>query len=531
MSAIPPVGQSNSLSAKQDGPGVARHVGTSAQTALCPPERRIFVLVVAILASALGFIDGSVVAVALPQIRADLGATFAQVQWISNAYMLFLAALMLLGGGLADRYGLRRVFIAGIVAFVAASLLCAVAQTAEQLIIFRALQGMGAAVMMPCSMALIAVHYPAEERGRALGIWVAASAITTSVGPLLGGFALTYLGGDAWRWIFAINLPVGIVCVALLVLRVPEDGIRSKTPLDFIGAVLVTCAMGALALGLTLLGEQGGAFWIWVLVVLGLFVGAGALLFEARVAYPMLKVELFARPLFRSANLLTLIVWSGLALPFFFLPMLLVVAWQLPETYAGAVFMPFSIAIAILSPLVGRLSDRFGVRGFLMIGPFLAAAAHICIAAAIAYQNYWFGLLPALALMGVAFGFCASPVSTAIMASVHDDETGSASAINNMVSRLASLLAVAALGGLATWGYHYMVLAGDLPQDIAGMLAASGFGERLTGGLFTAATQDLQRVAMNHVMIALCLVVAAVTLLGSVVGFFIKPEKDSEQVA
>ncbi|MEL6737014.1 MAG: MFS transporter, partial [Pseudomonadota bacterium] len=205
MSAVPPVGQPDILPSKQNETGAPSHFGASARTPLCPPERRIFVLSVAILASALGFIDGSVVAVALPQIRADLGATFAQVQWVSNAYMLFLAALMLLGGGLADRYGLRRVFVAGIVAFVAASLLCAVAQTAEQLIIFRALQGMGAAVMIPCSMALIAVHYPAEERGRALGIWVAASAITTSVGPLIGGFALTYLGGDAWRWIFAIN--------------------------------------------------------------------------------------------------------------------------------------------------------------------------------------------------------------------------------------------------------------------------------------------------------------------------------------
>ncbi|MEO1397426.1 MAG: DHA2 family efflux MFS transporter permease subunit [Pseudomonadota bacterium] len=489
---------------------------------VCPPDRRIYVLIVAIFASALGFIDGSVVAVAIPQIRADLGATFAQVQWVSNAYMLFLAALMLLGGGLADRFGLRRVFVWGIVAFVGASLLCAMAQSAEQLIAFRALKGIGAAVVIPGSMALIAVHFPAEERGRALGIWVAASAITTSLGPLLGGFALTYLGGDAWRWIFAINLPLGLICLALLALRVPADRPRPKTRLDFFGAALVTIAMGALALGLTLFGEEGGTGLVWTLIVVGLVVGALSVLFEARVAHPMLKVALFARPLFRSANLLTVLVWSGLSLPFFFLPMLLVVAWQLPETYAGAMFLPFTVAIAVLSPIVGRLSDQFGVRGFLMLGAVLASAAHVAIALAVAYQDYWWGLLPALTLMGIAFGFSASPVSTAIMASVQDDETGSASAINNMVSRLASLFAVVAFGGIAAWGYEHMVMAGDLPTDIARALVDAGFGERLTGGLFNPATQELQRVAMNHVMIVMCLLAALLSLSGAVVGFFMK---------
>ncbi|RWE05120.1 MAG: MFS transporter, partial [Mesorhizobium sp.] len=215
----------------------------------CPQTQRKFVLVAAILASALGFIDGSVLAIAMPALRVNLGAGLAEAQWISNAYALTLSALILAGGAAGDRFGLRRAFVTGIALFIAASLACALAPNPAVLIAFRAIQGIGAAIMVPGSLAIIAKAYPKKERGRAIGIWAAASALTTALGPVLGGFVLSTFGNGVWRAIFAVNLPLGLVSIYLLLFKIPADQPTEQRSLDLGGAALATLAFGSLAYG------------------------------------------------------------------------------------------------------------------------------------------------------------------------------------------------------------------------------------------------------------------------------------------
>ncbi|MEC9243849.1 MAG: MFS transporter, partial [Pseudomonadota bacterium] len=249
----------------------------------CPASRRHYVLLAAILASALGFIDGSVVSVAMPAMRADLGASLADAQWISNAYALALAALILVGGGAGDKFGLRKTFIAGIVLFTLASMACAAAPSASTLILSRGVQGVGAAFMVPGSLAIIAKAYPKEERGRAIGIWAASSALTTAIGPVFGGLLLSVFGDAAWRVIFAINLPLGVLAVAML-LRVPADQPKGDRKLDVAGAVLATLAFGAMSYGLTAFSAEnagsGGGSAATLPLILGAILLVGFVAWE-----------------------------------------------------------------------------------------------------------------------------------------------------------------------------------------------------------------------------------------------------------
>ncbi|MEM8751267.1 MAG: MFS transporter [Pseudomonadota bacterium] len=485
----------------------------------CPADKRKYVLIVAILASGMGFLDGSVVSIAIPQIRASLDASFAQVQWVHNSYILFLSALMLLGGAAGDRYGMKRVFSFGIVCFVVASGLCAFAWSPLSLIMFRAVQGAGAAIMIPGSMALISINTPRAERGKALGIWISASSITAALGPVLGGLILTYGGSEAWRWIFAINLPLGLIALALLSTQVPADQPRERKPLDFIGAFFLTAALALLAVGLTWLGERESTRLAFGLIVLSLFVGAGAVLFELRVRDPMIEMRLFRSKVFAGVNALTLLVWSGLGGMFFFLPMLLIVGWKLPATYAGGVFLPFTIVIAVLSPIAGRMSDRLGPRFMLTLGPVVCAVAFLLMGYAIAKQDFWTLLLPSMFLVGVGIALSASPLSNAVMNSVSDEYAGSASGINNMLARLSNLVAIAGMGAVVSLVYRLIVTGSDLSPELQELMVSAGFGERLTGALYQVGTQSVQEIGMTHAMVVLCLMSALLALLGALLGW------------
>lgn len=491
----------------------------------CAPERRKYVLIVAILASALGFIDGTIVAIALPQMRASLGADFAGAQWISNSYMLMLTALILLGGALGDRLGLRRTFSFGIGLFTLASIACALATTTPWMIGFRAIQGIGAAIMVPGSMALIAKHFPREERGRALGIWVASSSITTSMGPLFGGMLLSYGGPEVWRWLFAVNLPVGLFVIALLRAKVPDDkpmhggGLAS---LDWTGAVLVTLALGALATGLTWLGERVGLTFSLAALGVGFAILLVALWWEWRMkaggGRPMVDLGLFAARPFWGANLFTFLLWSSIGASVFFLPMLVIVGWKLPESMAGSMFLAFSAMISITSFAVGRMTHKFGTRFFLTIGALIVAIGHLVVAYAAAVQSYYGVLLPGLAILGLGIGLSASPLSTAIVNTVDEDHQGEASGINNMVSRMAQLYAVAGLGALVAYVYRLIIEGSDLPNDVQLAMVEQGFGERLVGGLYQIATVEVQEVAMTHATVVLFLALAILAVLSSVVA-------------
>lgn len=472
----------------------------------------------------MGFLDTSVVAISIPQIRTSLDASFAEVQWISNSYMLFLSALILIGGAAGDRYGLRRTFAAGISIFVVTSIFCAIAWSPESLIFFRALKGIGAAIMIPGSMAIIAKNYPREERGKALGLWVTFSAMTTAFGPLFGGILLASGNDEVWRLIFAINLPLGLISLAILKMRVPEDAPKTRLPLDLTGAILLTAAMGSVALGLTLIGEANKGLGLGAILT-GLIVGFAALVWESRVRHPMIDLGLFSSRVFSGVNFITFLVWSGMGALFFFLPMVIVTAWQMPEHFAGGIFLPFSLLIAVMSSPAGKWADRRGPRLPLTLGAFLAGLGYLGMGLAVLDQNYWFGVIPAIFIIGIAMGLCASPLSAAVMLAVEDDKTGSASGINNMVARMASLFAVAGLGAVVTTLYSHFISSGQLPADIADLVAGAGFGERLTGGLYQINIIELQRISMNRAMAALCSIIALCCFAGSLTAWLTQVDK------
>ena len=433
--------------------------------AFVPANCRIFVLVAAILASSMGFIDGSVLSIATPAIRADLGASLADVQWVSNAYMLFLASLLLIGGAAGDRFGLRTIFSLGIVLFVIASLLCAVAPTAVFLIAARAVQGLGAALMIPGSLAIIAKAYPREERGKAIGLWSSFSSLTTILGPVIGGFVLTTLGDWSWRLVFAINLPLGAIALALLWLRVPADAPDRSRPIDLIGGGLVTVGLLLVAFGLT--GNEGGSPIISHVVIytgIGLAVLAGFLFWEARASHPMLPLHHFRRPQFSGAQGLTFALYFALAAISFFLPMSLIGGWGVTPAEVSIVFLPMGILLTVLSPFAGRLSDRFGPGPMIAGGATIVAIAFALMGLLAPLQNIWLAVLPCTILLGLGMSGVVSPLSTAVMTSVEDRDTGLASGVNNAVARVAGLLAVALMGGVAAFVFERVLgSAAELP--------------------------------------------------------------------
>lgn len=480
----------------------------------CPPAARPFALVAAILASSMGFIDGSVVALAMPAIRADLSASLVDAQWINNSYLLMLSALVLLGGAAGDVFGVRNIFIAGIALFMATSLACAAAPDGSALVVARTAQGLGAAFMVPGSLALIAKSYPAELRGRAIGTWAAFSALTTAFGPFLGGMLLAF--GDPWMWrlIFAINAPIGLVAFTLLVLRVPADRPASRRPLDLPGAALATAGLGLLAWGLTAFGlppgERLASPWLWL--ALGAALLAAFVAWERRAAAPMVKLALFSSRAFSGANLYTLLVFFGFNGVLFFLPMTLVTAWGAQEWEASLMFLPLSVFIAGLSGWAGRLADRIGPRLPLTLGALLVAASFAGLAATMPLMTMWSVTLPLLMPLGLGMALLVSPLSAAVMLATPDEDTGLASGVNNAVARAAGLMAVAALGAMAG-----LVFAAG-----GGATAGAEFGAEPALPLQPAA-EAARIAASNMAFQAIAAASAAFCGLGAAVAWLTQP--------
>lgn len=490
-------------------------IATGSST-FCPGAQRRFVLIAAILASALGFIDGSILSIALPAIRADLGASLVDAQWISNSYALTLSALILVGGAAGDKFGLRRTFAAGIALFIVASAACALAPTAFSLILFRAVQGIGAAIMVPGSLAIIAKAYPKAERGRAIGIWAASSALTTALGPVLGGFLLSYGNESIWRLIFAINLPLGAVAIWLLLARVPADSASESQTLDLGGAALATVSLGAIAYGLTALGAEGegmSGFWSITALAAGVILLAVFILWELRHPHPMVDLALFRIVPFTGANLSTFFLYFALSAILFYLPMLLIAGWGLSAALVGFVYLPLSAAIALLSGPVGKLSDRIGARLPIALGSLLVALAFAVLAgvAMSGFHNFWAGVFPAMVVMALGMALVVSPLSTAVMTSVDDKDTGAASGINNAVARIAGLVAVAAMGAVASLAYAAAV------QGSAGQIP--GFGESVQGAL-DPTIDSLRIAASDSAFAAVAICSAVLSLLSAIAAWF-----------
>ena len=418
----------------------------------CAARNRRYILIAAILASALGFIDGTVVSIAMPAMRASLGADLGEALWISNAYMLTLASLILVGGAAGDRFGVSRVFITGIAIFIAASLVCALAPSPGVMIPARAVKGMGAALMVPASLAIISRSHPPDARGRAIGIWAAASALTTAIGPVLGGALLTWGGPEMWRWLFAINLPLGLVVIRILATRVADDPGDAGHGLDLPGAGLTIAGLGLISWGLISADRGIGVSQVAMLAA-GLGLMGAFIAVERRSPHPMVPMRIWESSTFRSANLATFALYFGLSAVLFFLPMVAITAWGVSEAEVSLVFLPLTAFIAGLSSRFGALADRVGPGPLIAGGSLLAALAFAAMAAVAPFGLFWTGILPAMALLGFGMSLVVAPLSTAVMGAAGDDLAGAASGVNNAVSRTAGLIAVAAMGALAAAVY------------------------------------------------------------------------------
>ena len=466
------------------------------------PEQRIYVLVAAILASSMGFIDGSVISIATPAIRANLGASLADAQWVSNAYLLLLASVLLLGGAAGDRFGVRNVFAGGIVLFVVASMGSAIAPTPLLLIVARAIQGLGAAFMVPSSLAIIAKAYPKAERGGAIGIWSSASSFFTIAGPVIGGLVLTSLGDWSWRLVFAVNLPLGMAALVLLFWKVPADVPDADRRLDVGGAGLGTMALLLLALALT--GESTPTVWRIVLGVGGLIFAAAFLWWEHRSKAPMVPLGLFKDKAFSGAQGLTFVLYFSLAAITFYLPTTLITGWGITPAEVSLVLLPLGIILTVISPFAGRYADRFGPGPMIAAGSSLVAVAFLGLGLFIGLHSLWFVVLPAMILFGLGMSLVVSPLSTAVMTSVADRDTGTASGINNAVARVAGLFAVATMGGLGA-----LVFASSI-----GGAGGLSFGMSVPGGPTPAAA-----AATDHAFAAIAYVTAALSLLSGVIAW------------
>lgn len=425
---------------------MTRTPGTApVSVSFCAPEDRIWVLIAAILASSMGFIDGSVVAIAMPAIREGLGASLAGAQWIGAGYLLALSSLVLTGGAMADRFGVARVFGLGIVVFVLASMACAIAPSTATMIVARIVQGLGAGLMVPGSMTIISRAYPPQTRGRALGLWAAAASASTVAGPILGGLVLSSGPDWVWRLIFAINLPLGGFALWILWTRTFADPGRPGAPVDVIGAGLASVSLALTAWGLT----EGA----WHFAAAGLALFAGFVLWERRIVAPMVRLSLFRNPGFAAANIVTLFLWFALAAVLFYLPMTAVTAWRAKGSEVTAALLPLGVLIGLFSAPAGRLSDRIGPWPMIATGALLVALADAGLALAAPAADMWRHVMPLMVLKGTGMALVAAPLSVGVMAAAAEDEQGAASGINNAIARVANLIAVALMGGVATAAY------------------------------------------------------------------------------
>jgi EmrB/QacA subfamily drug resistance transporter len=426
------------------------------------PQRRRMVLAACVLASSMAFIDGSALTVALPNLRAAFQADLASVQWVLNGYVLTLASITLIGGALADVYGRARMLAIGSLLFGLTSALCALAPSVAWLIAARVLQGIAAAILTPSSLALIGAVYPKDERNRAVGVWAAASSLTTAGGPVLGGWLVETFG---WQSVFWINPPLALVAVGLVAAFAPEDR-HERRRFDVVGAAILAAALGALAWALSQIdasqrapAEATPAIPGAMIAIVGGLSVAGLVLYaywERVSPHPMTPPRLAKNRTFFGLNAATLMIYSGLATMFFLLPFDLVDRRGLTPTEAGLTFLPFTLGLGLLSQPFGSLADSVGARAMLITGAAGASLAFVWMAFA-RDTSLTLAVIGPMALLGISFAVLVAPLTASVLSSVEQSDEGLASGINNATSRVAQLVGVALAAGIASFPAGYQI--------------------------------------------------------------------------